>query len=92
MMTWFLILALDTTIVKVELDEALSVISSSFLICFLALGEQGWREKQSGNKSVRQFPGLNSSLEKENEGKFSLCLSSTLINGDFKQNLCLAIR
>ena len=90
--TWFLILALDTTIVKVGLDKVLSTILSSFLICFLTLGEWGWKEKQSGNKSVRWFPSLNSSLKKENEGKFSLCLLSTLMSGDFKQSLCLAMR
>jgi len=37
--TWFLMLALDTMIIKVGLDEALSAISSSFSICFLAQEE-----------------------------------------------------
>jgi len=32
---WFLMLASDTMIVEVGLDDALSAISSSFLICFL---------------------------------------------------------
>ena len=41
---WFLILVLDTTIVEVGLDEALSIILSSSLICFLTLGEQGGKQ------------------------------------------------
>ena len=89
---WFLILVLNTTIVEVELDEALSIILSSSLICFLTLGEQGWKARQSRNKSVRQFPSLNSSLKKENEGKNLLHLLSTSMSEDFKQNLCLAVR
>jgi len=32
---WFLMLASDTMIVEVGLDDALSTISSSFSICFL---------------------------------------------------------
>jgi len=56
-------------IVEEGLDNALSVILSNFPICFLALEEQEWKEKQSENKSIRQFPGLNFSLKKENEGK-----------------------
>jgi len=42
---WFLMLASDITIVKVELDEALSVISFSSLICFLTQDKQEWKEK-----------------------------------------------
>ena len=90
--TWFLILASDTMIVEEELDEAWSAISSSFSICFLISDEWEWKEKWSGNKSVSQLPSLNSSLKKENEGKNSFCLSSTLMSGDFKQSLCLAMR
>jgi len=56
-------------IVEEGLDNALSVILSNFPICFLALEEQEWKEKQSENKSIRQFPGLNFSLKKENKGK-----------------------
>ena len=55
--TWFLILASDTTIVKEGLDDVLSTMSSNFSIYFLTLEEQGWKEKQSENKSRRQFPG-----------------------------------
>ena len=36
-----MILALDTMIVEEGLNEALSVILSNFLICFLVLKEQG---------------------------------------------------
>jgi len=89
---WFLILASDTTIVKEGLDDVLSTILSNFSIYFLTLEEQGWKEKQSENKSIRQFSSLNFSLKKENEGKNSLCLLSTSISGDFKQSLCLGIR
>ena len=32
---WFLMLASDTMIVEIRLDDALSAISSSFSICFL---------------------------------------------------------
>ena len=39
MVTYFLMLVSDTTIVEVGLNEALSIISSSFSICFLALEE-----------------------------------------------------
>jgi len=85
-------LALDTMIIKVGLDEALSAISSSFSICFLAQEEWEWNKKWSRNKSVSQFPGLNSSLKKENEGKNLFHLLSTYIRGNFKQSLCLAIR
>ena len=42
---WFLILALDTTIVEIGLDKSLSTISSSFLICFLIQDKQEWKEK-----------------------------------------------
>ena len=37
--TWFMILVSDTTIVEKGLDEALSTISSNFSICFLVLEE-----------------------------------------------------
>jgi len=43
----------NTTIVEEGLDKALNAISSNFSICFLALKEQGWKEKQSENKSIR---------------------------------------
>ena len=88
----FLMLASDIIIVEVGLDEALSIILFSFLICFLTQDKQEWKKKWSGNKSVSQLPGLNSSLKKENEGKNSFCLSSTLMSEDFKWSLCLAIR
>ena len=85
-------LASDTMIVEVGLDEALSAISSSFSIWFLAQEEWEWKEKQSENKSVSQFPGLNSLLKKENKGKNSFCLLSTSMSGNFKQSLCLDVR
>ena len=47
--------------------------------------------KQSGNVSTIWFPGLNSLLKKEKEGKHWLHLSSTLIIDDLSQLLCLAI-
>ena len=53
---------------------------------------QEWKEKQSENKFIKQFPSLNSSLKKENKGENSLCLLSTSISGDFKQSLCLGVR
>jgi len=82
-----LILASDTMIVKEKLDDALSAISSNFLICFLALEEWEWKEKWFENKSIRWFPSLNSSLKKENEGKNLLHLLSTSISGDFKHKV-----
>jgi len=85
-------LASDIMIVEVWLDKALSAISSSFSICFLTQDKWEWKEKQSGNKSVSQLPGLNSLLKKENEGKNSFCLSFTSMSKDFKQSFCLAIR
>ena len=64
----------------------------SFLICFLIQDKWEWKEKWSGNKSISQLSGLNSSLKKENEGKNSFHLSSTLMSRNFKWSLCLAIR
>ena len=61
-------------------------------MCFLMFEEQGWKEKQSGKISTIQFPGLNSLLKKEKEGKILLCLSFTSIIGDLSWLLCLAIR
>ena len=90
--TWFLILASDTTMDEKELEDALSVISSKFSMYFLTFEEQGWKEKQSGKMSTIWFPGLNSLLKKENEGKNLLCLLSTLIMGDLSQLYCLAVR
>ena len=55
-------------------------------------GRTRWKARQSRNKSIRQFPGLNSSLKKENGGKNLLHLLSISMSGDFKQNLCLAVR
>ena len=81
---WFLILASNIIIVEEELDDILSAISFNFLIYFLVLKEWGWKEKWSENKSIRQFPGLNSSLKKENKEKNLLCLLSISISGNFK--------
>ena len=92
MVTWFLILASETTITEEGLNDALNTLLSNFLICFLIFGEQEWKEKWSENKSIRQFPSLNFLLRKENEGKNLLCLLSTLISRDFKQSLCLGVR
>ena len=52
-------------------------------MCFFKLGEQKWKEKQSENKSISLFPGSNSLLKKEKNGKNSLCLLSILMSGDF---------
>ena len=73
-------------------DEPPRAISSNFFTYFLILEEQGWKEKQSENRSIRQFPSLNSSLKKEKEEKISLYLSSISISGDFKWIFCLAVR
>ena len=90
--TWFLILASNTTMDKKGSEDALSIISSKFSMCFSTFEEQGWKEKQSGKMSTIQFPGLNSLLKKEKEGKNLLHLSSTLIMGDLSWLFCLAIR
>ena len=89
---WFLILASDTMIVDKGLDDTLNTISSNFSIYFLVLEEQKWKEKQSENKSISLFPGLNSLLEKEKDRKNSLYLSSTLISRDFSWSLYFAVR
>ena len=73
-------------------EDALSMISSKFSMCFLMFEEWEWKEKQSGKMSTIQFLGLNSLLKKEKEGKISLCLSSTSIMGDLSRLFCLAIR
>ena len=90
--TWFLILASDTMIVNKGLDDVLSTILSNFSTCFLMLEEQKWKEKWSKNKSISLFPDLNSLLKKEKDRKNSLCLSSTLISGDFSWSLCFVMR
>ena len=56
-------------IVEEGLDEALSAISFNFSICFLVFEDWKWKEKQSENKSITLFPGLNSLLKKEKDGK-----------------------
>ena len=89
---WFLILASEVMIAKKGLDDALNTLSSNFSICSLTFGEWEWKEKQSENKSIRWFPGLNSLLKKENKEKNLLHLLSTLISRDFKQSLCLGVR
>ena len=90
--TWFLILVSNTTMDEKGSEDALSMVSSKFSICFLTFKEQGWKEKQSGKTSTIWFSGLNSLLKKEKKGKNLLCLSSTLIIGDLSQLLCLAVR
>ena len=80
--TWFLILVSDTTINQKGSEDALSVISSKFSMCFSTFEKWGWKEKWSGKISTIQFPGLNSLLKKEKEGKNSLYLSSISIIGD----------
>ena len=90
--TWFLILTFDMTMDEKGSEDAQSVISSKFSMCFLTFEEWGWKEKWSGKMSTIRFTGLNSLLKKEKEGKISLCLSSTSIIGDLSWLLCLAIR
>ena len=90
--TWFLILASDTTIVDEGLDDTLNLILSNFSMCFFKLGKQKWKEKWSENISISLFPGSNSLLKKEKNGKNSFYLLSTLMSGDFNQILCLAVR
>ena len=90
--TWFLMLVSDTTIVEKRLDDALNMILSKFFMCFLTFIRRKWKENWSGKISTIQFPGLNSLLKKQKEGKNSLCLSSTSIRGNFNQILYLAVR
>ena len=90
--TWFLMLASDTTIVEKELEHILNVTSSKFFICFLMFIRQGWKENWFGKISTIWFPGLNSSLKKQKEGKISLHLLLTSIRGNFNWILCLAMR
>ena len=92
LVTWFLMLASDTTIVEKGLEDALNMTSSKFFICFLTFIRQGWKENWYGKISTIWFPGLNSLLKKQKEGKNSLCLLSMSIRGDFNWILCLAMR
>ena len=80
--TRFLILASDMTMDEKGSENALSVISSKFSMCFLTFKEQEWKEKWFGKMSTIWFPGLNSLLKKEKEEKNLLCLSSTSIMGN----------
>ena len=79
-------------IVKEGSDEALSIISFNFSIFFSVFENWKWKDKQSENKSISLFPGLNSLLKKEKDEKNWLYLSSTSISGDFSQSLCLTVR
>ena len=90
--TWFLMLVSDTTIVEKGLEDTLNITSSKFFICFLIFIRWGWKENWSGKISTIQFPGLNSLLKKQKEGKNLLHLSSISIKGDFNWILCLAVR
>ena len=67
--TWFSILVSDTTMEEEGFDNALNAISSKFLICFLIFEEYRLKENLSEKESIRQFPGLNSSLKTEKKGK-----------------------
>ena len=90
--TWFLILTSDTTMDQKGSEDALSVIYFKLSMYFLTFKEQGWKKKQSEKISTIRFPGLNSLLKKEKEGKNLLCLSSISIMDDLSQLLCLAVR
>ena len=90
--TWFLMLVSDTTIVEKGLEYTLNMTSFKFFMCFLTFVRWGWKENWSEKISTIQFPGLNSSLKKQKEGKNLLCLSSTSIRSDFNQILYLAVR
>ena len=90
--TWFLMLVSDTTIVKEGLEDTLNVTSSKFFICFLIFIRQGWKENWSGKISTIQFPDLNSLLKKQKEGKNLLYFSSISIRGNFNWILYLAMR
>ena len=63
--TWFLILASEMTIAEDMLDDVLSVVLSSSSMCSLVFEEHGWNVNLSEKESIRQFPGLNSSLKKK---------------------------
>ena len=90
--TWFLMLVSDTTIVEKGLEDTLNITSSKFFICFLIFIRWEWKENWSGKISTIQFPGLNSLLKKQKEGKISLYFSSTSIRDNFNQILYLAMR
>ena len=90
--TWFLILTSNMTMDEKGSEDALSMISSKFFICFLISKEWGWKEKWSGKMSTIWFPGLNFLLKKEKKGKNLLCLSSISIISDLSQLLYFAIR
>ena len=90
--TWFLMLVSNTTIVEKGLEDTLNMTSSKFFMCFLTFIRWGWKENQSGKISTIWFSGLNSSLKKQKEGKNLLCLLLTSIRGDFNWILYLAVR
>jgi len=69
---WFLILVSDTIMEEEEFDDVLNAISSKFSMCFLIFEECRWKENQSEKESIRRFPGMNSLLKTEKEGKNSL--------------------
>jgi len=85
--TWFLMLASDITIVEKRLEDTLNVTSSKFFICFLTFVRWRWKKNWSGKISTIWFPGLNSSLKKQKEEKNLLHLLSMSI-----RILCLAMR
>jgi len=93
--TWFLILASDTTTTVSRSDKAWRVISSSLhkwlLMLLLQFLFKEWNEKHLGKISISLFSGENSQLKGENEEKFSLELLSIFIIGPLIFEFCLGI-
>ena len=50
--TWFLMLVSDITIVEEGLEDTLNMTSSKFFICFLTFIRQEWKENWSGKISI----------------------------------------
>ena len=92
MVTWFLMLASNTTIEGEGFDNALNVMSSRFLMWFLTFKECSWKKNWSGKESMSWFPRLNSLLKAEKEGKSLLHLLSISIREKFMYSLYLGVR
>ena len=93
--TWFLMLASDTTTTDWGSDDAWMVVLSRYrkwlLILWLLFLFERWNEKWFGNTSISLFPGENSWLKGEKEGKTLLNLLSMSTKGPLVLALCLGV-
>jgi len=90
--TWFLMLISNMTMAKEGLEEAVRMMSLRFLIWILTLFSYRWKENLLEKKSIRQFPGENSWLNKSKEERNSFFLLSMSMRRLPKWSLCLDVR